>query len=143
MGEGSFYRRKSDNRWVVEFQDLQGRTRYRYRDPNGRKIENKSQARAALRAYLKQRDEGAGGTDPLLAPWSQWWLEQLDLRPTTIADYRYKIALLPEWLLRKRLSQITPMDVHEALSELAAGKTAHGRPRAASTVSQGRVPRLV
>jgi hypothetical protein len=65
-------------------------------------------------------------------------LEQLDLRPTTIADYHYKIALLPERLMRKRLSQITPMDVHEALSELASGTTASGRPRAGSTVAQVR-----
>lgn len=138
MGEGSYYKRKSDGRWVVEFLDLQGRTRYRYRDPHGRRIENKTQARAALRAHLQKRDEGAGGTDPPLAAWSDWWLEQLDLRPTTIADYRYKIGLLPDWLMRRRLSQITPMDVHEALSELATGVTEHGRPRAASTVAQVR-----
>jgi integrase len=138
MGEGSVYRRKSDGRWVVEFVDLQGRTRYRYRDLLGRRLENRTQARAALRAYLQQRDEGAGGEDPQLASWAAWWLEQLDLRPTTIADYRYKMALLPEWLMGKRLSQITPMDVHEALNELATGTTAHGRPRASSTIAQVR-----
>ena len=137
-GEGSVYQRKSDGRWVVEFRDTQGRTRYRYRDPQGRRIENKTQARQALRAYLQQRDEGAGGDDPPLVAWAAWWLEQLDLRPTTVADYRYKIGLLPDWLTRKRLSEITPMDVHEALAELAASKTAHGRPRAASTVAQVR-----
>jgi integrase len=138
MGEGSVYRRRSDDRWVVEFLDLQGRTRYRYSDLLGRRLDNRTQARAALRAYLQQRDEGAGGNDPPLAAWSTWWLEQLELRPTTIADYRYKIALLPEWLTRKRLSQITPMDVHEALSELASGTTAQGKPRASSTVAQVR-----
>jgi integrase len=138
VGEGSVYQRNSDGRWVVEFLDLQGRTRYRYRDLRGRTLESKSQARVALRAYLQQRDEGAGGDDPPLASWAAWWLDQLDLRPTTIADYRYKIALLPDWLMHKRLSQITPMDVHEALSELASGTTAHGKPRAGSTVAQVR-----
>ena len=139
MAEGSVYRRKSDGWWVVEFVDLQGRTRDRYRDPKGRRIDNKTQTwTTLLRAYLLQRDEGAGGDDPPLASWSDWWHEQLDLRANTIADYRYTIALLPDWLTRKRLSQITPMDVHEARSELAAGTTAHGRPRAGSTVAQVR-----
>lgn len=137
-GEGSVYQRNSDGRWVVEFRDTQGRTRYRYRDLRGRRIENKTQARATLRAYLQQRDDGAGGDDPRLASWSKWWLEQLDLRPTTVADYRYKIGLLPDWLMRKRLPQITPMDVHEGLTELTSGRTAHGKPRAGSTVAQVR-----
>ena len=35
-----------------------------------------------------------------------------------MADYDGKIALHPEWLMRERLAQSTPMDVHEALSEL-------------------------
>jgi hypothetical protein len=106
-GEGSVYQRQSDGRWVVQFRDLQGRTRHRYRDPRGRRLENKTHARQALRAYLQQRGEGVGGDDPRLAEWTAWWLAQLDLRPTTIADYRYKIGLLPDWLTRKRLAQIT------------------------------------
>ena len=138
MSEGSVYQRRSDGRWVVEFLDLQGRTRYRYRDLRGRRIENRRQARQALRAYLQQRDEGVGGDDPSLATWSAWWLSQLDLRPTTVADYRYKLGLLPDWLTRKRLSEITPIDVHEALAELAASKTAQSKPRASSTVAQVR-----
>jgi integrase len=137
-GEGSVYQRQSDGRWVVQFRDLQGRTRHRYRDPRGRRLENKTHARQALRAYLQQRGEGVGGDDPRLAEWTAWWLAQLDLRPTTIADYRYKIGLLPDWLMRKRLAQITPMDVHEALAELASSETVHGKPRAGSTVAQVR-----
>jgi hypothetical protein len=137
-GEGSVYQRHSDGRWVVQFRDLQRRTRHRYRDPRGRRLENKTHARQALRAYLQQRGEGVGGDDPRLAEWTAWWLAQLDLRPTTIADYRYKIGLLPGWLTRKRLAQITPMDVHEALAELASSETVHGKPRAGSTVAQVR-----
>lgn len=135
MAEGSVYRRGSDGRWVVEFPDAQGRTRYRYRDLNGRKIENKTHGRQALRGYLDQRDEGASGHDPTLAVWADWWLDQLDKRPTTVADYRYKLGLLPGWLTRKRLSEVTPMDVHEALRELSASTNSYGRPRATSTVS--------
>jgi len=67
MGEGSYYQRRADCRWVVAFLDLQGRTRYRYRDPHARSIESKTQARAALRAHLLKRDGGADGNDPLLA----------------------------------------------------------------------------
>ncbi len=137
-GEGSVYRRASDGRWVLQFYDLQGRKRYRYRDLQGNPLETKAQARQALRAYLKQRDDGVSGVDPTLAAWSTWWLNQLDVRPTTLADYRYKIGLLPDWLLRKRLSELTPMDVHEALTDLASTRNAHGKPRARSTIAQVR-----
>jgi hypothetical protein len=47
-------------------------------------------ARQAQRAYRQHQGEGAGGDDPRLAEWTTWWLEHLDLRPTTIANYRYK-----------------------------------------------------
>ena len=131
MSEGSVYQRGSDGRWVAEFTDNQGRRRYRYRP-------TRTAARQALREALKQRDAGASGDDPTLKAWSGWWLDQLDRRPTTVADYRYKIGLLPNWLTRRRLSDITPMDVHEALRDLAASTNVHGRPRAPSTVAQVR-----
>lgn len=131
MAEGTVYQRKSDGRWVGSYFDRQGKRKYVY----GR---TKVEARQKLRAKLKERDEGASGDDPTLDAWSVWWLDQLDQRPTTIADYRYKIGLLPGWLTKRRLSEITPMDVHEALDEIAAKPTAKGTPRAGSTVSQVR-----
>jgi integrase len=125
------FRRGDTGQWVARWTDNQGRRRYRYRG-------TRTDARQALRDGLRQRDEGAGGDDPTLAVWSAWWLDQLDQRPTTVADRRYKIGLLPSWLTRKRLSKVTPMDVHEALRELAATPTAYGKPRAGSTVAQTR-----
>ena len=60
MGEGSVYRRQSDGRWVVEFLDLQGRTRYRYRGRKGNRLQTKGQARAALRAELATQPTANG-----------------------------------------------------------------------------------
>jgi integrase len=131
MSEGTVFRRGDTGQWVARWTDNQGRRRYRYRG-------TRTEARQALRDGLRARDEGAGGDDPTLQAWAAWWLDQLDQRPTTIADRRYKIGLLPGWLTRKRLSKVTPMDVHEALREIAGQTTIHGRPRAASTVAQTR-----
>jgi integrase len=138
MSEGTFYRRSDNGRWRVEFTDNQGRRRYRYRDAKGRTIEGRTHARQALREFLNRRDDGATGDDPTLKVWADWWLDQLDRRPTTIADYRYKVRLLPDWLMRRRLSTLTPMDVHEALREIAARPTTSGRRRASSSVAQVR-----
>jgi len=48
--EGSVYQRK-DGRWVAQYQDLKGKTRYLYRM-------TKTEARKALREALKDRDDG-------------------------------------------------------------------------------------
>jgi hypothetical protein len=48
--EGSVYQRK-DGRWVAQYKDARGKTRYLYR-------KSKGEARKALRQALKDRDEG-------------------------------------------------------------------------------------
>jgi integrase len=127
MSEGSIFRRSSDGRWVAAWFDNQGRRHRIYR-------RTREEARRALREQLKQRDEGASGDNPTLAAWTTWWLDQLDLRETTLDDYRYKISLLPDWIMERRLAQLSPFDVHQALQEIAAAPTRTGT-RSASTVA--------
>ena len=51
MSEGSVYQRKSDKRWVAQWKDAQGKTRYKYRT-------SKALAKKALREAIQARDEG-------------------------------------------------------------------------------------
>ncbi len=50
MSEGTVFQR-SDGRWCAKYKDARGRWRYLYR-------KSKGEARKALRAALKDRDEG-------------------------------------------------------------------------------------
>jgi len=56
--EGSVYQRKSDGRWVAQYMDLKGKTRYLYR-------KTKTEAGKALRQALKYRDDGYVPVDKL------------------------------------------------------------------------------
>ena len=56
--EGSVYQRKSDGRWVAQYMDFKGKTRYLYR-------KTKREARKALRLALKDRDDGYVPADKL------------------------------------------------------------------------------
>jgi integrase len=49
--EGSVYQRKSDGRWVAQYKDARGKTRYIYRKTKG-------EAKQALRKALSDRDAG-------------------------------------------------------------------------------------
>lgn len=131
MGEGTVYKRSSDGRWVAKWTDRRGVQRTIYR-------RTRTEARRALRDALEERDHGAGSTDPSVKAWCDWWVDQVDVRPTTRDDYRYKLGLLPDWLVAERLSDLTPMDVHQALDDIATTPTAAGKPRAGSTVAQVR-----
>jgi integrase len=71
MGEGSVYKRK-DGRWVAQWKDAQGKTKYLYR-------RSKTEAKQALRQALKDRDEGivpVGNTT--LNNLLDSWLEDLE-----------------------------------------------------------------
>jgi integrase len=129
--EGSVYRRATDGRWVAAWHDVHGRRRYAYRP-------TRNAARQALREALRDRDEGAGGDNPRLGDYAGRWVANLEARETTLADYRYKLSLLPDWLMRKRLRELTADDIREMIRELRATPTKHGKPRAVSTVAQVR-----
>lgn len=128
MAGGSVYQRGSDRLWVAKWKDHRGVWRYSYHRTRGA-------ARDALRDRLNERDRGVTGENPTLREWTDWWHGQLTHRPTTMADYRYKLDLLPDWLMARRLREVTPMLVHDALAEIAAAPTARGKPRASSTVA--------
>lgn len=130
-GEGSVYRRDSDGRWVASFSDGSGHRRHLY-------AESERDVRKKLRAALAERDRGVTGTDITLGHWLHRWLETLDLRPTTVADYRYKVRLLPSWVLDRTLSELSPTDVQRVLDEISVIPTASGGSRATSTVAQVR-----
>jgi integrase len=100
-GEGSVYQRASDGRWVASFSDVSGRRRQLYAD-------SEREVRRRLRTALAERDRGISTTDLTLGQWLHQWLAAPDLRPTTVADYGYKVALLPGWVLRPRLGGALP-----------------------------------
>jgi integrase len=130
-GEGSVYQRASDGRWVASFSDVSGRRRQLYAD-------SEREVRRRLRTALAERDRGISTTDLTLGQWLHQWLAAIDLRPTTVADYRYKVSLLPRWALDRTLGEFSPADVQRVLDEIAVTPTATGRTRAASTVAQVR-----
>ena len=71
MNEGSVYQRK-DKRWVAQWKDSEGKTKYLYR-------KTKSEARAALRQVLKDRDEGIVPVGKMtLNDLLDSWLEDMD-----------------------------------------------------------------
>jgi predicted negative regulator of RcsB-dependent stress response len=55
--KGSVYQRK-DGRWVAQYADAKGKTRYLYR-------KTKAEAKKALRQALKDRDDGYVPADKL------------------------------------------------------------------------------
>lgn len=130
-GEGSVYLRSSDGRWVASFVDVHGRRHQLYAG-------SERDVRRKLRAALKERDRGVTDTHVTLGAWLDQWLATLDVRPTTAADYRYKVSLVPQWARTKLLGELTPGDVHRLLDQIASGTTATGTPRARSTVAQVR-----
>lgn len=130
-GEGSVYQRSSDGRWVASFVDVTGRRHHLYAD-------SEREVRRELRAALAERDAGITRSDLLLGRWLERWLDTLDLRATTVADYRYKVSLIPTWALERSLGELSPPDVQRLLDEVAVTPTASGKPRASSTVAQVR-----
>ena len=130
-GEGSVYQRSSDGRWVASFVDATGQ-RHQLYAPSEREV------RRQLRVELKERDRGVTDAHLTLGAWLDRWLAALDVRPTTAADYRYKVSLVPQWARERLLVELTPSDVQRLLDEITAGGTASGEPRAPSTVAQVR-----
>jgi len=67
--EGSLYQRK-DGRWVAQYTDLKGKTRYLYR-------KTKTDAKRALRQALKARDDNYVPADKLtLGIYLDEWMDE-------------------------------------------------------------------
>jgi hypothetical protein len=80
--EGSVYQRKSDGRWVAQYTDLKGKTRYLYR-------KTKTEARKALRQALKDRDDGYVPADKLTV--GQYLDEWMDERKNTVSTRTWRV----------------------------------------------------
>jgi integrase len=129
--EGTVYRRNSDGRWVASWVDITGRRRQVYR-------RTRAEARTALRTALAERDAGHGGADVTLADWLARWRDGRNLRATSAADLDYRLTLIPDWLTRLTLAELTPAHIDTALRELADTPTVRGTRRSPSTVAKVR-----
>ncbi len=109
MSEGTVFRR-ADGRWCAKWKDAHGDWRYLYR--KGRR-----EAKQALRAALKDRDEGTiPATKMTVAALLKGWLE--DTKDTvsyrTWVSHRGIVRLhLEPAIGGKPLARLTPKDVHD------------------------------
>jgi integrase len=112
--EGSVYRRK-DGRWVAQYRDARGKTRYLYR-------KTKADARKALREALRDRDEGFIPADKLtVGLYLDEWMAE---RKNTVSHRTWRVQ---ESMLRnrvkphigdKRLCKLSPADVRDMYRRL-------------------------
>src|SRR5215203_3530083 len=105
--EGSVYQRR-DGRWVAQYRDAKGKTRYLYRKTKG-------EAKKALREALRDRDEGFVPADKLTV--GLYLEEWMDERRNTVSGRTWRVQ---ESMLRNRvkphigdvrLSKLSPADV--------------------------------
>jgi integrase len=80
--EGSVYRRKSDGRWVAQYKDFRGKTRYLYRKTKG-------EAKKALRQALKDRDDGYVPADKMTV--GMYLDEWVDERKNTVSTRTWRV----------------------------------------------------
>jgi integrase len=120
-GEGSVYRRTSDNRWVAQIEAGRapsGRRRYARAVRRTRK-----EAHAALKELVRSADAGlAPGQASTVETYMGWWLDRVakgTVTATTIVRYDQAIRL---WIVphigNVRLNKLTPTDVQAMLRRL-------------------------
>ena len=107
VSEGSVYQRK-DGRWVGQYKDAKGKTRYIYR-------KTKQEAKKALREVLKERDDGFVPADRLtVGMYVDGWMDE---RKNTVSARTWRVQ---ESIIRcrvkphigdKRLCKLVPADV--------------------------------
>lgn len=106
-----------DGRYLGEYRDAYGETHYVFG-------KNKRQVRADLNDLVARHKQGVGSNaDQTLGEWLATWLASStvqNLERTTIADYTYKVRLIPEWVKRKPLDQVRPADVEKMMGDLSA-----------------------
>lgn len=90
-----------------------------------------------LDALRKDKAEGSlnGARPGTLGAWLDTWLAEKAraVKPRTLTIYRHEIGNLPEKLTRTRLDKLTPLQVQQALSQIADAKSARAS-KAARTV---------
>lgn len=106
--EGSVYQRQSDERWVAQYTDPNGKTRYIYRKCKG-------DAKQALRQALKDRDDGL--VPPSIMTVAQYLDEWLEDRKDTVSARTW---IAQEAILR---CHVKPHIGSQKLSKLAGKET--------------------
>ncbi len=79
--EGSVYQRK-DGRWVAQYKDARGKTRYLYR-------KTKNEAKKALREALRDRDDNIFPPDKVTV--AQYLDEWMDERKNTVSPRTWRV----------------------------------------------------
>ena len=124
MSEGSVFQR-ADGRWVAKYKDARGTWRYIYR-------KSKGEAKQALRAALRDRDEGISPNKVTVAVFLDEWLE-------SVKDaVSYRTWLNHECIVRlhlkteigtARLVKLTPKGIHDLYKSKLAEGLSRGRVR--------------
>ncbi len=104
MSEGSVFKRK-DGKWCAKYKGADGTWKYIYR-------KTKTEAKQALRAALKERDEGktpAPRNGVTVGEAVRLYLDEMDVSARTLQDRNYLVKnhLLPA-LAHKKVSTVTP-----------------------------------
>jgi integrase len=126
---------RPDGRWEAQYVDVRGKRRSVYGA-------TERAARRALREALDDRDAGVvGDRRTTVGDWLDRWhagLRPTDKRATTRDDYEYRLSLVPDWIRRRRLVELDPLDVEEMLAELLERGGARGQGLSSSTVAKVR-----
>lgn len=125
---------RADGRYEARYTDARGKRRSVY-------ATTEDECLRRLRAALNLRDEGVVPEGQTIGAWIDRWDSRLDrsgLAPNTIGTYRYHLTLLPDWLRRLPLRELTPELVDDALDEIATRRTSRGTPHAPATVAKVR-----
>lgn len=127
-------RLRPDGRWESRYYDARGERKSVY----GR---TEAEAKRALRRALDLRDGGVTSSRVTVGAWLDRWhagLRPTDKRETTRDDYAYRLSLVPDWIRRRRLDELDPLDVEDMLAELLERGGASGQGLAPSNVAKVR-----
>jgi hypothetical protein len=108
MSEGCVYQRK-DRRWCAKYKDANATWRYLYR-------KTKAEAKQALRAALKDKDDNIVAADKLtlndaLDHWLEGMRDSVSLRTWTNRESLVRIHIKPHVIGSKRLCRLSAEDL--------------------------------
>jgi integrase len=105
VSEGSVFKRGSDGNWCAKYKDAHGKYRYIYR-------KTKTEAKQALRAALKDRDEGktpaVRRNGLTVGEAVRLYLDRMDVSTRTLQDRKYLVQNHLGPIADKKVSTVTP-----------------------------------
>ena len=105
MSEGSVFKRKSDSKWCAKYKGADGSWKYLYR-------KTRTEAKRALRAALKDRDEGKTPTvtrsGQTVGEAVRLYMEKMDVSARTLQDRKYLVKNHLHPIADKKVSSVTP-----------------------------------